>query len=132
MKYIGELFHIGQKPHQWGLRGDEPLWNELAEKFADTPLPTKLSDFVISLETEFEASVGCALEDCTNVGIERFSFGGMSSGMVCGQFWRERGFPGLIHKFMLTSNKEYLEDERFFRWVFNVDWPLINHKREET
>ncbi|WP_341365422.1 hypothetical protein [Yoonia sp. BS5-3] len=118
MKTVGDIFQAGQRPWQWGLRGDEPLWDELVSKLSGVPCPAKLSAFVTIIEQAFEESVGQTIETCGNVYIERFNLGGV----VCGPFWRERGIPGLVQKFTSTRGDKYVPDDRHPRWVFNFDW----------
>lgn len=88
-----------ERPHQWGLRGDPYLWEEL-EKSLMNLFPAKSTDeFILLLESEFLRMVGVPISHNEDVYVEKFAHGGMSSGYVCLSFWRNIGFPKLKQKF---------------------------------
>ena len=97
MSSVGDLF--SEEPEQWGLRGDPYLWRELRETLADVGLPAARSELKRILERAFWDATGESLAFCDEIYIERFSHGGMSSGSICGEFWRIRGFPLVIGRF---------------------------------
>ncbi len=89
---VASLFQ--DKPGQWGLRGDPYLWQEMADHFAHTPLPATAAELRALLETAFETLTGYPLStDEKFFFIERFSHGGMSSGLVAPAFWRDKALP---------------------------------------
>ena len=94
---LGSLFH--PEPPQWGLRGDPGLWDELARRFADTPLPTGFGDLWQMLEAAYVESVGQALTDPHSPNIARFNRGGMSQGAVSPEHWAKTLFPLISARF---------------------------------
>ena len=103
MVFVGDLFN--DEPDQWGLRGDRFLWQELREKLASVPAPATAPELHRLLEKAFSDATGKSLSLCGEVWIERFSHGGMSSGLVSGAFWRTRGFPLVIRRFVSASSE---------------------------
>ncbi|WP_420645801.1 hypothetical protein [Candidatus Leptofilum sp.] len=97
MKTIADLFI--EKPWQWGLRGDPYLWQEMADHFADTPLPVTPTHLELLLTQAFEALTGQPITDETHFFVERFAHGGMSSGLVSPSFWRETAVPLLLNRY---------------------------------
>ena len=103
MKTIADLFQ--QKPWQWGLRGDPHLWQEMADHFANTPLPETAVQLEHLLMEMFEALTGQPITTETFIAVERFPRGGMSGGMVSPEFWRETAVPLLLASYQeLRSN----------------------------
>jgi hypothetical protein len=96
---LGELFDKGPGSVQYGLRGDAVLWKEFATTLRHTPLPRSVADLEEILETCFREATGCSLSFFDEVYIERLDQGGMSRGMLSGEFWRDRGFPLIIERF---------------------------------
>ena len=94
---VGELFD--SEPIQWGFRGDPYLWRELREKLRTTELPSEEAQFRRLLENAFWEATGEALSFCDFIIIERFAHGGMSSGGINGEFWRQKGFPLVIERY---------------------------------
>ena len=103
MKTIGDLFQ--QKPGQWGLRGDPHLWQEMADHFADTPLPDSTERLEQLLTQLFESLTGQPITAEKFIAVERFPRGGMSGGMVSPEFWRETVVPLLLTRYQeITAN----------------------------
>ena len=96
MKTVGQLFQ--GKPWQWGLRGDPYLWQEMAEHFAETPLPDTTAQLEQLLAQAFEALCGQPITAEEFIAVERFPRGGMSGGMVSPAFWRETAVPLLLKR----------------------------------
>lgn len=90
-KHIGDLFE--QEPMQWGLRGDPYLWRELRNHFASVPLPESARALEHEIEKAFGLLTGHALSEEDDFYVERYAHGGMSSGQVCLEFWREQALP---------------------------------------
>lgn len=97
MQAVGELFR--NEPEQWGLRGDPYLWRELREKLAAVEFPKNVPEVHRILENAFWEATGQSLAFCDEFYLERFAYGGMSSGGIYGKFWRERGFPMIIERY---------------------------------
>lgn len=99
---IGDLFE--EEPDQWGLRGDPFLWREMQELFAEVPLPSTSSFLVEHLEAAFLRFTGHPISTTDYFFIERFAHGGMSSGYVAPEFWRDHALPLLIERYTETKN----------------------------
>ena len=103
MKTIGDLFQ--QKPWQWGLRGDPYLWQEMADHFADIPLPDSAAQLKQLLTQLFESLTGQPITAEKFIPVERFPRGGMSGGMISPEFWRETAVPLLLTRYQeITAN----------------------------
>jgi hypothetical protein len=88
---IGQLFK--EEPLQWGLRGDPYLWREMCAQFSTTPLPHLGSDFDEQIEQAFQRLAGHPLSTPRNFHVREFAHGGLSSGGISPEFWREKAFP---------------------------------------
>lgn len=82
-----------------GLRGDPHLWRELSATLASTPLPATEAELVALLEATYLQLVGAPLDATEPTFVARHSHGGMSSGYVSPQFWRERAVPLLLARY---------------------------------
>lgn len=96
---IGALFDRGVT--QWGLRGDVYLWQELRERFAETPLPPSWFDLRSQLRAAVEGIIGVPLEtDREAVYVPEFDPGrGMSAGSVSPAWWLRTGIPILLDRY---------------------------------
>lgn len=91
----------------WGLRGDPYLWEEMKDLLSREPLPASVNQLIALLERAFEQIVGCALSTPKkSVYVDRFDHGGMSSGHVCFEFWRDRVFPELQGKYLAIKTTQ--------------------------
>ena len=97
----GEILnHIFDKhPDHWGLRGDPPLWAELQAHFQTNVMQVSVSEFRTQLETLIQQLTGCDLDSDESVFVPRYDTGGMSSGHVSMDFWREIAIPLLCQRF---------------------------------
>ncbi len=98
---IADLFQ--KKPGQWGLRGDPYLWQEMADQFAQMPLPQSSEQLAQLLMQTFEALTGQAIVAEQFIAVERFPRGGMSGGLVSPKFWRETAVPILLARYQELS-----------------------------
>lgn len=98
MSTIASLF--SPAPIQWGLRGDPYLWREMAEHFQGTPLPESPLELSAVLEQTFQELTDYPLTHQAHFGMQRHAHGGMSSGGIAPAFWRARGIPLLLSRFM--------------------------------
>lgn len=89
---------IFKEPSQYGLRGDIYLWKELKTVFENTKI-NNLDEFEKLLFSTFENVTLNKPTIGKNYGVRRYNFGGMSSGMICSDFWIEKGFPLLIERY---------------------------------
>ncbi len=86
-QHLGDLFE--PEPIQWGLRGDPYLWRAMKSEFATTPLPPSKAKLSAAIRQAFLDQTGQPLDATGNIFVERFDHGGMSSGWVSTQFWRD-------------------------------------------
>jgi hypothetical protein len=99
-KKISALF--SEEPHQWGLRGDPFLWKEIVQSIGGQPLPDTELQLSQLLDSTFERLVGCPISQLEDAYVERYAHGGMSSGHVSPEFWREKAFPMLLARYSGT------------------------------
>lgn len=95
MKSIGSLFD--DEPDQMGLRGDRGLWKAMQAALADEPFPSEPGELQAKLEAAYQELTGQPLSDPTERQLPQFATGGMSSGVVCPDFWQNRTFP-MVHE----------------------------------
>ena len=84
-----------KEPSHWGLRGDPLLWQEIAQRIGQHPLPATETLLSELLENTFERLVGYPITHQSDTFVEKYAQGGLSSGYVCLAFWRETAFPML-------------------------------------
>ena len=94
---VASLFQ--EEPIQWGLRGDPYLWREMAQYFEHTPLPATAEELRVLIETAFESLTGQPISIDKHFFVERFSHGGMSSGHISPEFWRDKAIPLLLARY---------------------------------
>lgn len=94
---VSSLF--SPEPIQWGLRGDPYLWREMAEHFKDVEPPPSSGELSAMLEQMFFKLTGFPLSHPRHFRIERHAHGGMSSGGIATEFWRETALPLLLSRF---------------------------------
>jgi len=87
------------EPIQWGLRGDPYLWREMAEHFQHIHLPDSSAELSAVLEEAFFKLTGYQVCYPRHFRVDRHAHGGMSSGGIAAEFWRETGFPLLLSRF---------------------------------
>lgn len=82
-----------ETPETFGFRGDLYFWNYLKDKFSDYEFPFEYNMLEEIIREEHFRLTGINLTE-NSMGIcEAFSFGGMSSGCICGHFWVKTVFP---------------------------------------
>jgi hypothetical protein len=88
------------EPGQWGLRGDPWLWRKLRERLADAEVPRTADEAVSLLHAAFRelAGVDLAADAASSVYREQYAHGGMSSGMISLDAWRQRLMPMLAER----------------------------------
>ena len=97
---IDDLF--AEEPEQWGLRGDPYVWTALQERLAVIPVPDDEQDLEKLLIAAFNdlvrVDVMNDLVEDYGVYREEFAHGGMSSGHVHLETWRDRLTPLLVSR----------------------------------
>jgi len=91
LKTVAALFE--NEPMRWGLRGDPYLWREMRLHFEQTPLPTTAEGLDTLIEAMFASLTDHSISEKEPFFIERFSHGGMSSGQISPDFWRDTIIP---------------------------------------
>lgn len=87
-----------EAPYYWGGRGNPYLWAEMKEAFAQDVLPYPAKDFYRRFLFLFEALTGAPLaRDCAFYS-EKHAHGGISSGLITGEFWCDLGLPLLLYR----------------------------------
>lgn len=81
--------------NQWGFRGDPFLWVEMRQALCHVPIPGDDETTERILLGCFTSLTGAELRRDINLSVERFSRGGMSSGMLCGETWANELLPKL-------------------------------------
>ncbi|MEU9861093.1 hypothetical protein AB0D99_09460 [Streptomyces sp. NPDC047971] len=95
---MGSLFD--PDPERWGLRGDPHVWWALRDRLSGTEMPASLDETVDILRVTFDDLVGVDLvgDPASSVYRKPFAHGGMSSGMVSLDTWRESLMPLLASR----------------------------------
>ena len=90
------------EPATWGLRGDPYLWRALRGHLANMDIPTSAGELISLLHTAFRELAGVDLtsDPASSVYREQYAHGGMSSGMISLDTWRERLMPMLADRAM--------------------------------
>lgn len=96
-KNIGDLFE--EEPTQWGLRGDPFLWREMRAYFSEIPVPGGVSELEQIIEEAFLNLTGQFMSISQHFQVERFAHGGMSSGAISPEFWREKALPLIKNRY---------------------------------
>lgn len=93
---VSQIFQ--DEPEQWGLRGDPYLWRELKERLSKIQMPETPKQLERIIVKEYEAATGYSIDQGKYFIIERFMHGGLSSGGISPDFWKNRGIPMLIKR----------------------------------
>ncbi|QDU46854.1 hypothetical protein Mal52_53770 [Symmachiella dynata] len=91
------------EPRQWGLRGDPFLWKELRDHFSAAELPETAEKFIAQVELKIKDLTGSMLRGDQPIFVERYDAGGMSSGQICSEWWRETGIPLLQRQYLSSQ-----------------------------
>lgn len=101
---LGELFF--EEPEQWGLRGDPFLWRDMRSFFCSTPLLVDADELEVQIEEAFLDLSGRPMSGSECFFVEKYAHGGMSSGMVSPEFWRDRVVPLLKERYRAATSGE--------------------------
>ena len=102
MKKVSIIFK--EKPRQWGLRGDSYFWSCLEEKFSKYEFPFKYEEFERIVKEEHLKLTEVELTNESIGKCQEFAQGGMSSGVISGEFWNTVALPLLKKKKKKSSN----------------------------
>jgi hypothetical protein len=100
---VADLFE--PEPATWGLRGDPYVWRSLRAMLARQVLPTSEGDLVEIVRSSFRWLTGSDLQDRSTDRIyrEELARGGMSSGQVDLEVWRNVLVPLLVERWRLLA-----------------------------
>lgn len=98
------------EPTTWGLRGDPHLWRALRAHLAGRDIPASDEALTSLLHEAFLELVGTdlATDPGTSVYREQYAHGGMSSGMISLDTWRQRLMPLLAERARTLSGRPRL------------------------
>ncbi len=96
-KTVADLFQ--KEPMNWGLRGDPYLWEEMRRHFEHVPLPSAADELAVLIGAAFKALTGRPISALKAFHLERSSHGGMSSGHISPEFWRDKAVPLLCNRY---------------------------------
>lgn len=132
IKKIADLFR--DKPRSWWLRGDPYLWEEMLLHFEREPMPSSEGDLLEKLDEAFLLITGHSLTNTDGlVFVEKLSHGGMSSGQIDPEFWRNTIFPLLVDRFRSSRQKMSLRIGTWNVWyAFENRLPGIRSVLEEN
>ncbi|MBQ9141470.1 MAG: hypothetical protein IJX63_06705 [Lachnospiraceae bacterium] len=103
-RYLSDLFI--ERPETFGARGDPYFWEYLERYFSKVEFPyseTWLTDDICRLYVQV---TGEQLRVDSAPYVEEFAHGGMSSGVLCGEFWINRAIPLLVGKYREAIKKQ--------------------------
>jgi hypothetical protein len=88
------------EPQAWGLRGDPYLWRALRAHLAGQDIPATADELNGLLHEAFRELAGTDLASspASSVYREQYAHGGMSSGMISLDAWRQRLMPMLAER----------------------------------
>lgn len=95
---LSDLFD--PEPETWGLRGDPHLWRALRAHLADQDAPASADELANLLHAAFREFTGTDLasDPASSAYLEQYAHGGMSSGMISLDSWRQRLMPMLLER----------------------------------
>lgn len=73
--------------------GDPWLWREMRGRFEGVPLPADSDELAGMIERMFQELTGEPVTHPDSIFMARYAHGGMSSGRVVPEFWRETLIP---------------------------------------
>lgn len=101
---------FGVTPEQWGLRGDPYLWESFRNYFEQEGLPREINGFEIELIKQFKSRTRKSIFDKHSVYVEEYAHGGMSSGQISIDKWRDDFIPLLMARFTNQKIRKDGED----------------------
>lgn len=93
-------------PWEYGYRGDVHLWRKLGEVLELTYLPKDEVQFGKLIVAKCKELTGQELG--TDFSSQGLNHGGMSGGMISGEFWNEQGLPWLLTNFKEVQRQQRL------------------------
>jgi len=94
---LRQLFE--EEPLHWGLRGDPYLWEALGQRLENESWPETEADLLGRLQALFGEITGGDADGTEPFYVDHLAHGGMSSGHISPEFWRDMGFPHLLSRY---------------------------------
>ncbi len=91
-------------PKRFGLCGEAFLWEEFRSYFLAKPDIETEDTFITELNSTFKALTGVSIMSKPFVFVERYSRGGMSSGMVDPWNWASVIVPDMLRRFKICKS----------------------------
>lgn len=88
-------------PEKWGLRGDFYLWENLRGAMKKGTPTNNVEKFEAKLIKLFREKTGRSLFYKDIIYIDKYAHGGMSSGMISTDWWRNEAIPLLISRYTI-------------------------------
>lgn len=115
-------------PDRWGLRGDPFFWEELRQHFDKIPMPYDEWNLKLDIYRLFsQVTNGEWLSKAGYVFVAKYAHGGMSSGKLCGDFWRDEAIPLLMERY---HNWVYQHTGTFTKEIGGLEYRYVAEKRE--
>lgn len=92
------------------MRGDPYLWEEMRVYFEAVPLPETAVSLHARIKDAFTSLTGHPFPtetDHTPIRIDRLAHGGMSSGFISPDFWRDKAMAELTKRYNETRNVSF-------------------------
>lgn len=88
------------EPETWGLRGDPYLWRALRDHLSEVDIPESAEGVVRLLSASFAELAGLDLagDPASSAYRVQYAHGGMSSGMISLDTWRQQLMPILVER----------------------------------
>jgi molybdenum cofactor cytidylyltransferase len=102
-RYVSKFFY--PEPIQWRLRGDQPLWRDMKVKTVRTNIPISSNDFEKLLYKLFKELTGELPQKGKNIYLKKYETIGLSNGVVCSDFWLDKGFSLLIQRYIESEKR---------------------------
>lgn len=99
---INSIFR--QRPFQFGLRGDVPLWDDLEKYFEGKSMPRDEDQLTGEIHYAMLELTGKSTLEGQDYQVAKYNHGGMSGGRISAAFWETRGIPILIGRFRTLKN----------------------------
>lgn len=85
------------RPERWGFRGDPYLWDDLEKHFENFLIPMSVDSFQKEFFKAFQELTEASINS-NDIFVPRYNHGGMSSGMISSEFWKDVALPLLTER----------------------------------
>jgi hypothetical protein len=100
---LSDLFT--DEPTRWGLRGDPHLWRDMKQALSDVPYPATEDQATTLIVDLFNQLTGAPISSKEAFFVQKYAHGGMSSGYISPEFWRETALPLLRFRYAQTKDR---------------------------